>query len=270
LDRKAPSWYLDPLVAAQKRRVHQDLVRRWTAGLPVRRALKTDVFEEAYGADRILFDLFPDATLSVGIDASWETVRSASAQCGNPAVAFAVCDVRRLALRAESVDVVVSTSTLDHFERREDIGVAIEEFFRVLRPGGVAVITLDNPWNPLYRPLRWACRRGWVSYRLGQTLSLPALVQRLEAAGFEVTATDTLIHNVRVLSTLLFLGLRRLLGRRADGPIRLLLALSAALGGLPTRRFSACFAAACARKPTAGRAGSATLAKSVAHLPAGP
>ncbi len=229
--------------------MHQDLVRRWTAGLEVRRALKTDVFEEAYGADRILFDLFPEAALSVGMDISWETARNARAQCGDAAIAFAACDVRRLALGAESVDVVVSTSTLDHFERREDIGVAIDEFLRVLRPGGVAVITLDNSWNPLYRRLRWACRRGWVSYTLGQTLSLPALVRRLEGAGFEVTATDTLIHNVRGFSTLLFLGLRRVLGRRADGPIGMLLALFAVLGRLPTRRFSACFVAVRARKP---------------------
>jgi hypothetical protein len=84
------------------------------------------------------------------------------------------------------------------------------------------------------------------------------LVRRLEEAGLEVLATDVLIHNPRLISTLLFLALRRLLGRRADAPIRTLLKLFAALGHLPTRRFTACFVAACARKPatclTEGRA----------------
>ena len=263
--RPAPSWYLDPLVAEQKRRVHQELIRRWAAGLAIARVLKTDAFEEAYGADRILFDLFPEAALAVGIDLSWQTARNARMNSGNPAVQFVVSDVRRLPVRSESLDVVVSTSTLDHFDRREDIGRAIEEFQRVLRPGGVAVVTLDNPQNPLYAPLRWASRHGWAPYVLGHTASLAGLVRHLEAAGFEVTATDTLIHNVRLLSTFLFLGLRRLLGRHADPPIRGLLGLFAALGHLPTRRFSACFVAACARKPTEARARSATPGEPVAR-----
>jgi SAM-dependent methyltransferase len=247
--RSTPSWYLDRLVAEQKRRVHQELIHRWTAGLPVSRVLKTDSFEEAYGADRILFDLFPQAALTLGIDLSWQTARNAQARSPNPAVRFLASDVRQLALRSGSLDVVVSTSTLDHFDKREDIGAAIEEFFRVLRPGGIAVVTIDNPHNPLYPPLRWASRRGWTPYQLGHTTSLSELVQCLQAAGFEVIATDTLIHNVRLVSTLLFLVLRRLLGRYADPPIRALLALFAILGHLPTRRFTACFVAACARKP---------------------
>ena len=30
--QNSPTWYLDPLVAAQKRRLHQELVWRWTRG----------------------------------------------------------------------------------------------------------------------------------------------------------------------------------------------------------------------------------------------
>ena len=52
-----PSWYLDPVVAAQKKRINLELIRRWSNGLAPERVLKTDVFEEAYGADDILFDV---------------------------------------------------------------------------------------------------------------------------------------------------------------------------------------------------------------------
>jgi len=247
----SPSWYLDRLVAEQKRRVHQELIRRWTRGVAVSRVLKTDAFEEAHGDDQILFDLFPDAAFTMAVDLAWQTAHRAQAKCGNPNVHFLVGDVRCLGVRCQSVDVIVSTSTLDHFDSRQDLSAALAELRRVLRPGGVAIVTLDNSENPLYAPLRWASRRGWAPYALGYTTSLSGLVRHLEEAGLEVVATDTLVHNARLISTVLFLTLRRVLGRRADVPIRWLLKAFAVLGRLPTRRFTACFVAACARKPLA-------------------
>jgi SAM-dependent methyltransferase len=246
--RKSPSWYLDPLVAAQKRRIHRELVWRWTRGLTIRQALKTDSFEEAHGDDCILFDLFPSAD-SVGIDLAFSTARRAQSRCPNPRVRFLVGDARSLAIRQGSMDAIVSTSTLDHFDTRAEFERAIDQLAGILRPGGVLVITLDNPQNPLYALLRWASRRDWLPFWLGYTTSLTGLVRCLEDNGLQVTATDALIHNPRMVSTLLFRALRLLLGRRADAPIRALLAAFAALGRLPTRRFTACFMAACARKP---------------------
>jgi SAM-dependent methyltransferase len=248
--RKSPSWYLDPLVAAQKRRIHQELVWRWTRGLRIRRALKTDCFEEAHGDDCILFDLFPSAD-SLGMDLAFSTVRRAQSRCPNQRVRFLVSDVRSLAIRPGSIDAIVSTSTLDHFDSRAEFERAIEQLAGILRPGGLFVITLDNPENPLYAVLRWASRRGWLPFRLGYTTTLSGLAQCLEDAGMRVTATGGVIHNPRLLSTLLFRALRLTLGPRANVPVRAFLAAFAMLGRLPTRRFTACFVAACARKPEA-------------------
>ncbi len=249
----SPSWYLDRLVAEQKRSVHQELVRRWTRGVEIRRVLKTDVFEEANGPDQILFDLFPAHVAVLGIDVAWQTVWRARDKCPHPGTRFLASDIRNLPLRPDSIDVIVSASTLDHFDAEADFVAALEEVSRVLRPGGVMVITLDNPSNPLYGALRWASRHGWAPFRLGYTPTLAGLVRHLEQTGLEVSDTDVLIHNVRGVSTLLFLALRRLLGRRADAPIRMLMAAFAAFGRLPTRRFTACFVAACARRPDAGQ-----------------
>jgi hypothetical protein len=74
-------------------------------------------------------------------------------------------------------------------------------------------------------------------------------VLHLQQVGLELVATGVLIHNPRLISTLLFLGLRRLLGRRADPVIQALLRFFALPGRLSTRGFTACFVAACARKP---------------------
>jgi SAM-dependent methyltransferase len=243
----SPSWYLDPLVAEQKRRVHQDWIRGSIGGHSPGIVLKTDLFEEAYGPDRILHDLFPQARLALGVDLDLDTARAATRD--SAPFAAAVCDVRALPLPPECIDVIVSTSTLDHFEVNQALDASVDELARVLRPQGVLLITVDNPRNPLYHALRWASRRGWTPFRLGQTVSRSRLVRMLEARGFRIQSTQYLIHNPRLISTLLFLGLRRTLGRYAALPIRALLSLFALLGRLPIRTLTGCFVAICAIKP---------------------
>lgn len=242
-----PSWYLDPLVAAQKRAVHQKWIRTSAGDRPRGVVLKTDLFEEAYGADRIFDDLFPDMSLAVGMDLSHGTALAAVRR-HYPAFHSMVCDARHLALRPASVDLVVSPSTLDHFESPTDIARALDEIARVLRPGGVLLISLDNSRNPTYYLVRWLSRRGWTPYRLGRTVSLASLREMLIDRGFRIEGTGYLIHNPRGVSTLLFLALRKTFGRFASVPIRGLLGVFAGLGRLPSRSMTGCFLAVSAVK----------------------
>jgi len=244
----APSWYLDPAVAEQKRKAHLELIRKWIPNARAARLLKTDLFEEAYGRDSFLDDLRPHAGALLGVDISSVTVERARRSFGDGCAPFFAADLRRLAIRSESIDVIVSNSSLDHFDTPGEFREALGELVRVLRPGGLLIVTLDNPWNPLYHLLRLTSRVGWTPYPLGHTTTQAGLLRSLRAAGLEVTDTGTLIHNPRVFSTLLFLFLRRLLNERAGAPIGVLLRLWEKLERLPTRRFTACFIAACARK----------------------
>jgi SAM-dependent methyltransferase len=244
------SWYLDPVVAKQKRDEHLALLRAWwDAGSA--RVLKTDLFEEANGADELL-SAFPEQVAIVGMDLLPTTVARARARKVRSGL-FLATDVRRLALAAGSVDLVFSNSTLDHFERASDLDEALRELVRVLQPGGRVIVTLDNRRNPLYRLLRWVTRRGWAPMTLGHTLTRSELADAMRRAGVDIVGSDVLIHNPRLLSTALFMILRRTLGQRADGPIRFLLGAFASLGRLPTREYTACFVAVCGRKPTADR-----------------
>ncbi len=211
--------------------------------------LKTDVFEEANGDDQILFDLLPGVRLSIGMDLAASMARRARARCQAPGVVFLATDVRRIALATGSVDLVVSNSTLDHFDEPESFYESLREIARVLKPGGVAVIALDNPWNPLYPLLRWAGKMGWIPFQLGFTASIRKLSSSLEENGLEIERTATAIHNPRMISTLLFLAIRRLLGRHGEAPVRWLLRLFALGEHLPTRWVSACYIVANARKP---------------------
>ena len=72
---------------------------------------------------------------------------------------------------------------------------------------------------------------------------MKGLSATLRSLGFEVDARETLIHNPRLLSSLLFTATRRLLGRYADLPIRAMLSLFGLLDVLPTRWITGCFIA---------------------------
>ena len=249
--RTSPSWYLDPLVAEQKRRAHLELLRAYADLSSPRIFLKTDLFEEAYGDDALFPNVTLNAQLGLGIDISIATVQAAAATLQDSRMSFLAADVRQLPFRSGSVGLILSNSTLDHFQRLADLHAALAELARVLQPGGYLVLTLDNPWNPLYWTLRAMSRLRATPFALGRTLSVSALVQALKDCGLEIESTGTLLHNPRILSTILFLVLRRCLGERADVPVRALLRLFAIGEKLPTRWITACFVSVCARKPIA-------------------
>lgn len=231
-----PSWYLDPLVAEQKKQVHRKLALRWSAGLNLARVVKTDLFEEAFGDDDFYTGLF-GAALHVGLEFASTTARAAARR----GLEICISDVRQIGLASNSVDLVLSNSTLDHFAHRREFLHSLAELHRVLRPGGVLILTLDNPHNLLYPLLRLWTHTRWAPFPLGYTASREETRRDLENLGFAVTSQEWLIHNPRLLSTGLFLALRKLLGARAGRAIALALRAFANLGRWPTRRYTACF-----------------------------
>jgi SAM-dependent methyltransferase len=229
---------LDPLVAEQKRRLHLELA----SGLPpVRGALKTDSFEEAYGDDSPLQDLLPLSARWLVLDGAPRIASRARSRIQSKQVDFLAADIRRLPIRTASLDLVFSNSTLDHFEDPRDFVIAVGELARVLRPSGGLVFTTDNPLNPGYWLLRAVCSLPFAPFPLGYSPGPATLRRILEEAGFTIERTGFLIHNPRGLSTVLFLFLRGVLGKHASGPIRGALAAFEALGRLPTRALTACY-----------------------------
>ncbi len=214
-------------------------------------ALKTDDFEEAFGEDALLGDLAQLGKTWIAMDVAATTVLQARARLRLPTAGFLVCDARRMPMRPGSFEVVVSNSTLDHFDTRLEFETAVRALAAVLRPGGRLLITVDNSRNPFYFPLRWLSKIRLSPFELGYTPSAQRLLSILEEAGLRVIATSSLIHNPRVVSTILFLIIRRVMGARADGIIQWFLNAFAQLERLPTREFSACFVAACAARPEA-------------------
>jgi SAM-dependent methyltransferase len=217
-----------------------------------RRVLKTDAFDEACGRRRLAADLGADSV--VVVDVSPRVARHA-ARLGVRGLVASAADVRRLPFAPGSFDLVLSTSTLDHFDRRAEIAVALAELRTVVRPGGRLFVTLDNPGNPILRLRRRVYARtgpvgGVLPFRMGLTLSREALVETAERAGFEVRASGHVVHAPRLFA--LWAGewaARRhsTAGARAIGAV--LWAIERVARRLPTRRWTGHFIFAECRVP---------------------
>lgn len=210
--------------------------------------LKTDVFDEAVGVGLFPF-LRARAETVVGIDVSSGAVARAVAQY--PELRAEQGDIRALACADGEFDLVVSNSTLDHLESLDDIRSGLAELYRVLRPGGVLVLTLDNVANPgvaLRNRFPGLLRRlGVVPYPLGVTCG-PSLARVLvREAGFDVVATGATMHVPRVLVLLMVRVLRP--GSAGDTKLLRFLLGFERLSRLPTRYLTGQYVALRATKP---------------------
>lgn len=245
--QETDSWYLDPAAARHKAEVNLSCVNRWAAGTDRGRVLKTDLFEEANGDDHLLARLGGAASHVVGIDCMESTATRAARRFSGRNLHCLTADLRALGFRDATFDFILSTSTLDHFDTRREFLDSLAELERILRPGGRMVLVLDNPWNPIYHPLKLVCR-WFAPFTLGYTTSRSRFERMLEDLGLRVLDHDYLVHNPRMASTAVFFALRRVLGKRADGPVSLLLRGFNSLGRLPTRPLTACFSVVCVEK----------------------
>ena len=231
------------LLAEHTRRTYLDLVARWSDVPSSGMILKTDLFQEAFGQNQFLFDISRVNSNVVGIDISSEVVQRAKRQARHinvDASRYLCCDVRHLPLQENSIDLVISDSTLDHFPSEIDIVNALKELGRVLRVGGTLILTIDNKSNLTYPPyvfIRLWMRLGLAPYFIGKTLSPARLRHALEDIGFAVEESTAIFHcpHPDVLVSWLESSLRKAGRGKFDNAIRKGLASLERLGGKRTK-----------------------------------
>lgn len=226
----------DRLWRAHSDAVNAPMLRRWLPPDGGRRALKTDLFDEAFG-EGLLEPLAQRFSTLVGIDLSEAVIEEGVRKCTG--IAAVRCDVRALPFTDGAFGAVASISTLDHFRRAEDMVEALAELRRALVPGGCLVLTLDNPANPVVGlrnrlPFRLVRASGLVPYYVGVTAGPRRARALLEEAGFDVLEVTALMHCPRVLAV----PVCRWVDRFAPGARGALLAFLGTFEGLgrwPTR-----------------------------------
>lgn len=219
-------------VALYKRRENLELIAAW-APPGASSVLKTDLFEEAFGKDAVLDTLSEAHPTVVGMDVSPVVVAAAKANV--PCAAYVVSDACALPFRADSLDLIVSISTLDHLPPAL-LPTALAELCRVLSPTGCLILTLDSGHNPLHvLSNRLRRRRGMIyaerCYTVGEVMTA------LDGQPVVVTAA-TAIYHVPFSVNFFAKKLGRHVGARADTWIRGALGVCRAVGRLPTRFFT--------------------------------
>jgi|RhiMethySRZTD1v2_1073278.scaffolds.fasta_scaffold978026_1 SAM-dependent methyltransferase len=205
-DTVADSW--NPRSVRGVWRAHSDatniaLLKRWWPR-QVTRVLKTDLFDEAVGDGLVPF-LMTHASSVHAVDLSAEMAQLAHSPTGG--ATLTVGDVRRLPFGDGTFDLVVSNSTLDHFEHLEDIGASLGELHRVLAPGGRLIVTFDNLANPVVGirnalPFPLLHRLGLTPYFVGATCDREGGFRLLTEAGFLVLKEAAVMHCPRILGIL--------------------------------------------------------------------
>ena len=144
--------------------------------------LKSDLWDEAKNSEILLW-LADKGARPAGIDLAFEVVREAGKRLAVYQPSLAVADIRTLPFPPDTFDLLYSMGTIEHFE---DSAAAVREFFRVLKPSGVAIVGVPNKLDPFLRPLLVHLWNAFGRYPYGREKSFTAggLKRLLESAGF--------------------------------------------------------------------------------------
>jgi ubiquinone/menaquinone biosynthesis C-methylase UbiE len=104
---------------------------------------------------RTLAARYQDAEQLVGIDAAPEMVRTASASTHDDRLTFAVGVAERIGYPDDTFDLIVSTTSFDHWSDQQ---AGLTECARVLRPAGRLVLVDQFSWT--LAPTMLTSRRG--------------------------------------------------------------------------------------------------------------
>ena len=233
----------EELWRAHLRELYRNLKDRWRQAEKPLCTLKTDLYDEAVSTHNLISLFGTESERIVGTDVSLETARAAKRRMADEWggwSSIAVSDARRQAFKSSVFDEVLSNSTLDHFADKSHILESLEELWRIMKPGGTLIITLDNPWNPVVwvrnrLPYRLLKAAGLVPFYMGATLSGPELVRALEAKGFRVCDSSAIAHGPRILAIWTGRLLARTPHERIRGGFHRVLRMFERLEALPTK-----------------------------------
>jgi len=133
--------------------------RALVAALPAQAAPRC--LDLACGTGDICFRLagrYPDAEI-LGVDLTEAMLALARRRNRHPQVDFLCCDMNQVPLADGSVDIVTGSYAL---RNAPDLGAALGEIHRLLRPGGVAAfLDFSKPASPAVQRLQGGLLRYW-------------------------------------------------------------------------------------------------------------
>lgn len=133
------------------RRCEIALIRRFIGPLKGKRILKLDLWNEAVNT-RILQWMASQGAETYGLDLSTVTTQRAAenTRATDLSIHMHQGDIRYIPFKDRTFDFVYTMGTIEHIDEYRE---AVAEVFRVLKPGGQAIIGVPHKWNIFLRPL---------------------------------------------------------------------------------------------------------------------
>jgi SAM-dependent methyltransferase len=163
------------------------------------KVLKLDLWNEVKNTN-ILAWMASQGARPYAIDISFNLVKQAADEFRNSGLTprFSVASLYQLPYKSASFDFLYTMGTIEH---APDMDRCVAEIYRVLKPGGVAVVGIPNKHDPFLRPVLVYLmnKAGIYPYGLEQSLSGKQLGQMLSRGGFEVLCQDGILFMPGVL-----------------------------------------------------------------------
>ena len=204
----------DPVLERYKSEEFLCLIKKWAGSLDKRKILKTDLQEEAFSEDCILFSLSGNKISVFAVDISEEVTKNACIRSLSKGFfqKYLTADVKKLPFKDNFFDLILSTSTLDHFVTEYELTQSLVELKRVLKPDGIMILTIQNKHNyPCCFILSLKRVFNLINYNI-QSYSMDELVKVLQGAGLNIEQKDAIVHIINPANS--FLGLLRVIASK--------------------------------------------------------
>ncbi len=205
VSKKALS-HIDPVLGRYKSDQFRKILQAWGISTDKMTVLKTDLREEAYGEDELLFSLNGKGSQFYAIDICLSTVVQADLirkERSKKDQAYINGDVRHLPFKDNTFDLILSTSTLDHFKRSDELTRALKELRRVLKPDGTILLAMNNKCN--FNFCFWLTIESWLVKGTGpvQFYTPHELDRHLKSAGLMAKEYAVVVHIINPSNSIL-------------------------------------------------------------------
>ncbi len=150
------------------------------------KVLKLDLWNEVKNTNILAWMASKGATTHA-VDISFNLTKQANDEFLKSGLTprFSVASLYELPFKSKSFDFLYTMGTIEH---APDMDRCVAEIFRVLKPGGVALVGVPNKHDPFLRPLVVYVmnKLGIYPYGFEQSLTSKELSAMLKKANFEV------------------------------------------------------------------------------------
>ncbi len=199
--------YIDNVLGRYKNEEFLNLINKWVDNFSGKKVLKTDLWEEAFGDDGILFVSSSRDSAFFALDISIEITKKAHIKQRDRGFMhkYLTADTRNLPFKDNVFDAILSSSTLDHFSSPDDLIKSLLELKRVVKPGGEMIIALNNKYNINFYLMLKIERLLGLSHYPVQFYGIKQLNGIIDEIGLSILDTRYIVQIISPLNKLLIL-----------------------------------------------------------------